>query len=134
MNNMSEEEIIKNIKEMIQWSDHNTYKIALQGILDLYEQEKEKNKKYEISDYETICLENKHLLEQLEICQADLEEMTISNNYKKENWIHKDTLNSYILKSKLEEILDRYAYTKLDDEEKIIRFYKELQELVEERN
>ena len=60
--------------------------------------------------------------------------MTISNNYKKENWIHKDILNSYILKSKLEEILDRYAYTKLDDEEKIIRFYKELQELVEERN
>lgn len=41
---MNEEEIIKNIKEMIQWSDHNTYKIALQGILDLYEQEKEKNK------------------------------------------------------------------------------------------
>lgn len=36
---MNEEEIIKNIKEMIQWSDHNTYKIALQGILDLYEQE-----------------------------------------------------------------------------------------------
>lgn len=41
---MSEEEIIKNIKEIIQWSDHNTYKIALQGILDLYNKEKEKNK------------------------------------------------------------------------------------------
>ena len=41
---MNEEEIIKNIKEMIQWSDHNTYKIALQGILDLYNKEKEKNK------------------------------------------------------------------------------------------
>lgn len=44
---MSEEEIIKNIKEMIQWSDHNTYKIALQGILDLYEQEKARNKDLE---------------------------------------------------------------------------------------
>lgn len=40
---MSEEEIIKNINEQIQWSDHNTYKIALQGILDLYNKEKEKN-------------------------------------------------------------------------------------------
>ena len=44
---MNEEEIIKNIKEMIQWSDHNTYKIALQGILDLYEQEKARNKDLE---------------------------------------------------------------------------------------
>lgn len=40
---LSEEEIIKNIKEMIQWSDHNTYKMALQGLLDLYNKEKEKN-------------------------------------------------------------------------------------------
>nr|DAJ75877.1 MAG TPA: hypothetical protein [Caudoviricetes sp.] len=44
---MNEEEIIKNIKEMIQWSDHNTYKIALRGILDLYEQEKARNKDLE---------------------------------------------------------------------------------------
>ena len=55
---MSEKEIIKNIKEMIQWSDHSTYKMALQGLLDLYQtkteqletalnslkKEKEKNK------------------------------------------------------------------------------------------
>ena len=40
---MNEEEIIKNIKEMIQWSDHSTYKMALQGLLDLYNKEKEKN-------------------------------------------------------------------------------------------
>lgn len=44
---MNEEEIINNIKEMIQWSDHNTYKIALQGILDLYNKEKERNKDLE---------------------------------------------------------------------------------------
>lgn len=50
---MSEEEIIKNIKEMIQWSDHNTYKIALQGILDLYNKEKEKNK--ELTDKLKDC-------------------------------------------------------------------------------
>ena len=44
---MSEEEIIRNIKEMIQWSDHSTYKMALQGLLDLYNKEKEKNKELE---------------------------------------------------------------------------------------
>lgn len=44
---MNEEEIIKNVKEMIQWSDHNTYKMALQGLLDLYNKEKEKNKELE---------------------------------------------------------------------------------------
>lgn len=50
---MNKEEIIKNIKEMIQWSDHNTYKIALQGILDLYNKEKEKNK--ELTDKLKDC-------------------------------------------------------------------------------
>lgn len=43
---MSEEEIIKNIKEMIQWSDHNTYKMALQGLLNLYKQNEESCTKY----------------------------------------------------------------------------------------
>lgn len=33
---MSEEEMIKYIKEIIQFSDHNIYKMALQGLLDLY--------------------------------------------------------------------------------------------------
>ena len=46
---MNEEEIIKNIKEQIQWSDHNTYKMALQGLLDLYQKEKEKNKYIEVA-------------------------------------------------------------------------------------
>lgn len=41
---MNEEEIIKNVKEMIQMSDHNTYKMALQGLLYLYNKEKEKNR------------------------------------------------------------------------------------------
>ena len=44
---MNEEEIIKNVKEMIQWSDHNTYKMALQDLLDLYNKEKEENKELE---------------------------------------------------------------------------------------
>ena len=32
--------------------------------------------------------------------EKDLHEMTISNNHKKENWIHKNCLNDYIPKSK----------------------------------
>lgn len=52
MSELSEEEIINNIKEQIQWSDHNTYKMALQGLLDLYQKEKEKNKWRPISEYD----------------------------------------------------------------------------------
>ena len=46
---MSEEEIINNIKEQWQWCDNSTYKMALKGILDLYNKEKEKNKELEYS-------------------------------------------------------------------------------------
>lgn len=40
--NLSEEEIIRNIKEMIQYSDNTTYKLAMQGLLDLYNKELKK--------------------------------------------------------------------------------------------
>lgn len=68
---MNEEEIIKNIKEMIQWSDHNTYKIALQGILDLYNKEKEKNN--------SISIQYEKVVDKLE----DLEQ--IEKEHKEEN-------------------------------------------------
>ena len=35
--------------------------------------------------------------------EKDLHEMTISNNHKKENWVHKNCLNEYIPKSKIRE-------------------------------
>lgn len=77
---MSEEEIIKNIKEMIQWSDHNIYKIALQGILDLYEQEKARNKDLEKIEYIKrnfdYCLEQK-IKEGIELkVKEKIEELT----------------------------------------------------------
>lgn len=53
---ISEDEIIKNVKEQIQWSDHTTYKMALQGLLDLYQKEKEKNKKLENADLTNVYL------------------------------------------------------------------------------
>lgn len=68
---MNEEEIIKNIKEMIQWSDYNTYKIALQGILDLYNKEKEKNN--------SISIQYEKVVDKLE----DLEQ--IEKEHKEEN-------------------------------------------------
>lgn len=40
---MSEEETLKIVMEMIQWSDHNTYKLALQNLLELYKQERNRN-------------------------------------------------------------------------------------------
>lgn len=72
---MNEEEIIKNIKEMIQWSDHNTYKIALQGILDLYEQEKARNKDLEQIEKEHKE-ENGRLRKENKILRHGLEENT----------------------------------------------------------
>lgn len=45
---------------------------------------------------------------EIEELTLDLEEMTKSNNHKKENWVHKSILNSYVskdkIKAKIEEI------------------------------
>ena len=38
---------------------------------------------------------------EIEELTLDLEEMTKSNNHKKENWVHKSILNSYISKDKI---------------------------------
>ena len=43
---------------------------------------------------------------EIEGLNLDLEEMTKSNNHKKENWVHKSILNSYVSKDKIKEILD----------------------------
>lgn len=81
MSNLSEEEIIKNIKEMIQWSDHNTYKMALQGLLDLYKQEKEKNKEL----------------------QYKLELKKIDNKYNQEER-DEETIPKYKIREKIKEL------------------------------
>ena len=38
---------------------------------------------------------------EIEELTLDLEEMTKSNNHKKENWVHKNILNSYVSKDKI---------------------------------
>jgi hypothetical protein len=38
---------------------------------------------------------------EIEELTLDLEEMTKSNNHKKENWVHKSILNSYVSKDKI---------------------------------
>lgn len=87
---MNEEEIIKNIKEMIQWSDHNTYKIALQGLLDLYNKEIQRNKDLEqILELTSKSLDNISYdqipiaIEELKFKLQDLEQ--IEKEHKEEN-------------------------------------------------
>ena len=47
-----------------------------------------------------------HLIKGYKELEKDLHEMTISNNHKKENWIHKNCLNDYIPKSKIKEKIE----------------------------
>ena len=55
---------------------------------------------------ENLIQENKELKEELEICETDLDEMTISNEHKKKEWVNKLVLNSYIPKSKVKEKIE----------------------------
>ena len=73
--------------------------------------------------------------------EKDLHEMTISNNHKKENWIHKNCLNEYIPKSKIKENIKEIdqlieyekQYGNVANRERL-EFKKEvLQELLEEK-
>ena len=48
---------------------------------------------------------------EIEELTLDLEEMTKSNNHKKENWVHKSILNSYVSKKESEQ-RERKAYIK----------------------
>lgn len=87
MSKLNEEEIIKNIKEQIQWSDHNTYKMALQGLLNLYNKEKEKNNELKkeldlkikaldiaMSNPDYICKDK--IKEKIEVIQKRIKEET----------------------------------------------------------
>lgn len=76
-----------------------------------------------IEEYERVCKEYQfynvpvhidendiqaieNLIKGYKELEKDLHEMTISNNHKKENWIHKNCLNDYIPKSKIREKLE----------------------------
>lgn len=119
MSNLSEDEIIKEIEEWQKYDinytnlseyDSKNLHNAIQGLLDLYQQEKEKNKELEL----------------------DLEEMTKSNEHKKEHWVHKAVLNSYISKDKIREKIKEYDGLKEMDLQAYEEQIKPLLELLEE--
>ena len=47
--------------------------------------------------------------------------------------IKKYIKKNYIQKNKLKEILDKYGKTRIEDADRIIQFYKELQKLLEDK-
>ena len=111
---MSEEEILKNIKELIQWNDYNTYKIALQGLLDLYNKEKEKN----INQFTEI--------ESLKYAMPNMKHIDIIN----QNYISKDKI-----KREIEELQSMIVDVYWKEFQTVVNFaIKELQELLEEDN
>ncbi len=97
MSDLSEEEIIKNIKEMIQWSDHSTYKMALQGLLDLYNKEKAKNK--ELLENATVTYFND---EELKESVGNYLGVLLKKNIEKD-YISKDKIREQIKQIKSEE-------------------------------
>ena len=128
---MSEEEIIKNIKEQIQWSDHNTYKMALQGLLDLYT-----NQQKEIEEKRIIIFAGAEKVKQLEKGNRSLMESRIKwkNRYYKEKRKNKEYINK--IREKIEKYKQNY---KREDKEELYNLAKmtaggisALEELLEE--
>lgn len=70
----------------------------------------------EIEEKTTIIMAGaekvKQLEKEVEELNLDLEEMTKSNNHKKENWVHKNILNSYISKDKIREKIKELEITR----------------------
>lgn len=110
---MSEEEIIKIIKEMIQWSDHNTYKMALQGLLDLYTKEKEKNKR-----------NKKIILNKLDKLKNGIEnDFPITLGERQPLWEENKT--DYVSKDKIKDTVEYIRFT-VDDDNKSSEIVKEV--------
>ena len=63
--------------------------------------------------------------------EKDLHEMTISNNHKKENWVHKNCLNEYIPKSKIKEKIEELKETADEDNQDDYIKIQVLKELAE---
>lgn len=104
---MSEVETLKIVVEMIQWSDHNTYKLALQNLLELYNKEKEQNRVNinSINNLMKECNEeNKRCMELAIELNEEKEKNKELENYMKEYLIPKSTINLlYISKDKIKE-------------------------------
>ena len=107
---MSEDEkIIDNFKYWFETNTENGVStipdFICKKLLDLYQQEKEKNKKLQIR------------------CKELIEEKQELNTALLYDNIHKD---------KIRAILEKYKYTEIVDTTKIIEFYKAIQNLLEE--
>ena len=61
---------------------------------------------------------------EIEELTLDLEEMTKSNNHKKENWVHKSILNSYISKDKIKAKIEEINKEMLNEEKSLELFYR----------
>ena len=84
---MSEEEIIEEINDLIEFckeelkAEHSIFTeehyLALQGILDLYNKEKEENKKLKKYDYRNIKLEEKNKISSIHFTREQLDLMNL---------------------------------------------------------
>ena len=90
------------------------------------------------------CQALENLIKGYRELEKDLHEMTISNNHKKENWIHKNCLNDYIPKTKIKEKIEEYeqmrkaTYTDLTHfgdlrRDTVLEVLQVLQELMEDK-
>lgn len=124
MSKLSEEEIIKNTKEMIQWSDHNTYKMALQGLLNLYKQNEESCTKYlaEIGQLRTKLHAEKE--KNKELIQGQVKTL--------DEILQPELLKKYISKDKIREKIKEWdkgiAWANADDHYYAIKILKEILE------
>lgn len=107
---MSEEEIIRNVKRIIEYKVISNYindndSRAIQGLLDLYNKEKEENKRIKSLDYTALTEEMEM---GLWMPRADVEEY----------YVPIENLNDYIQKSKVREKIEKLKVLaeKADDE------------------
>lgn len=126
---------MNNIDILEEFLDHYSFLKTAIGSGDIRQFEI-KISKNDIKAISNLISENKELKEDNRVLERRLRNS--NNRYKKLNDNFQrcqikttDIVNSkYISKSKVEEILNKYKYTEIGDNEKIIQFYKELQSLL----
>lgn len=134
---MSEEEIVqilKNIdgKDLLNCWDYGEKELkAIEGLLDLYQKEKEKNKKLEDMDITTAYLSG--------FCDGDkfwknkyIEQVKYGTKISIEGEAVQQIIDiikkDYISKDKIKNIADKYKLCKI---ERLKEFYQEIQELTD---
>jgi len=115
MNN-KEKRALENVKSLLLYSSEHEY-------FSPFKEEEIDDMNIVLKLVENLISENKELKEEKEHL------IEINNKYNDMKYITRIAM-LYIPKSKVEEILDKYKYTEIEDSEKIIQFYKELQSLL----